>query len=170
MAQQNVTFGGNPVSLYGDLIKEGDTAPDFTAIDENLKSMSLSDFQNKIKIITAYPSIDTSVCAKQNRRMNEEAIKMSDDVVVLSISADLPFAQKRFCAAEGLDDVVTLSDHAYVEFGQKYGFLINELRLLARGNVIVDKNGVVRYVEVVPEIGNEPDYDKTLEALKQIKG
>jgi len=169
MEKVNVTFGGTPVKLSGEPIKEGDEAPDFTVINENLEPKKLSDYAGKIKLLTIYPSIDTSVCANQNRRMNEEAVNLGDDVVVLSLSADLPFAQKRFCGAEGLDNVITLSDHAYTDFGQKYGFLMEDFRLLARGNVIVDQYNQVRYVEFVPEIGQEPDYDKTLEALKEVK-
>lgn len=169
MEKVNVTFGGNPVKLSGSPVDVGDKAPDFVVINENLEQKRLSDYSGKIKLITIYPSIDTGVCAAQNRRMNEEAVNLGDDVVVLSISADLPFAQKRFCAAEGLNNVITLSDHAYSDFGEKYGFLMEDFRLLARGNIIIDKDDVVRYVEFVPEIGNEPDYEKTLESLKKVK-
>lgn len=169
MEDVKVTFGGNPVKLADSTIQVGDKAPDFVVINENLEHKRLSDFSGKIILLTVYPSIDTNVCAAQNRRMNEEAVNMGDDVVVLSISADLPFAQKRFCAAEGLNSVITLSDHAYSDFGKKYGFLMEDFRLLARGNVIIDKNNVVRYVEFVPEVGNEPDYEKTMEALKEVK-
>ena len=168
MSDVKVTFGGNPVTLHGKPIQENDKAPEFAVINDKLETKRLSDYAGKAKLIAVYPSIDTSVCAAQNRRMNEEASKLGDDVVVLSISADLPFAQKRFCAAEGLNNVITLSDHAYVEFGEKYGFLIEEMRLLARGTVIIDKNNTVRYVEFVPEIGNEPDYDKAIEELKKV--
>jgi len=115
-----------------------------------------------------YPSIDTGICAAQNRKFNEMATKSSGDVVVLSVSCDLPFAQSRFCAAEGLKNVVTLSDHKNVEFGTNYGFLIEELRLLARGTVIVDKDNVVKYVEFVPEIATEPDYEAAFKFINQL--
>lgn len=166
--KNKVTFGGNPVTLIGQEVKAGDVAPDFKVLDANLKPVSLSDYKDKIKVIAVYPSIDTGVCAAQNRRFNAEADKLGADVVVLSISCDLPFAQKRFCAAEGLNNVVTLSDHLDVDFGTKYGFLIKELRLLSRGTVIIDKKGVIRYVEYVPEVTHEPDYEKAMEEIKKL--
>ena len=125
----------------------------------------ISDFAGKVVIIAAYPSIDTGVCAAQNRRFNAEVNNL-DGVVVLSISCDLPFAQSRFCAAEGLDKIITISDHKDLEFGEKYGFVIKELRLLARGTVVIDKSGVVKYVEYVPEVTNEPDYEAALAVVK----
>lgn len=163
-----VTFKGNPVTLLGEPVKPGDKAPDFVVTDKGLAPCTLGDFRGKVKVIAVYPSIDTGICAAQNRKFNEIATTLSDDVVVLSISCDLPFAQSRFCAAEGLNNVVTLSDHKEADFGLKYGFLIEELRLLARGTVIIDKNDVVRYVEFVPEIATEPDYNATLTALHHI--
>ncbi len=167
--KNKVTFGGGPVTLMGQEVKVGDVAPEFTVVDANLKPVHLSDYKDKIKVIAVYPSIDTGVCAAQNRRFNAEADKFGSDVVVLSISCDLPFAQKRFCAAEGLTNVVTLSDHREVDFGTKYGFLIKELRLLSRGTVIVDKKGIIRYVEYVPEVTHEPDYAKAMEEIKELK-
>ncbi|MDD4193467.1 MAG: thiol peroxidase, partial [Mangrovibacterium sp.] len=110
---------------------------------------------------------DTGVCQAQNRRFNAEASNLGD-AVILSVSCDLPFAQNRFCAAEGLDKVITLSDHKEVDFGAKYGFLIKELRLLARGTVVIDKKGFVKYVEYVPEIASEPDYDAALSVIREI--
>lgn len=163
-----VTFKGNPVTLVGNEVKKGDKAPDFTLLDKTLTPKSLKDFSGKIKVLAIYPSIDTGICAMQNRKFNEMATTLSDDVVVLSVSCDLPFAQARFCAAEGLNNVITLSDHKETDFGLKYGFLIEELRLLARGTVIIDKSDVVQYVEFVPEIATEPDYEKAAEALKSI--
>lgn len=166
--KDKVTFKGNPVTLLGNEIKEGDKAPDFTALDNGLNPKKLSDYDGKVKILSVFPSVDTSVCSKQNRKFNEEAAKLSDDIVILAISNDLPFALNRFCDAEGIDKVTTLSDHKEVDFGTKYGFLIEELRLLARGVVVVDKNNQVKYVEYVPEIGNEPDYDSALNAAKSL--
>lgn len=166
--KDKVTFKGNPVTLLGNEIKEGDKAPDFTVLDNGLNPKKLSDYDGKVKILSVFPSVDTSVCSKQNRKFNEEAAKLSDDIVILAISNDLPFALNRFCDAEGIDKVTTLSDHKEVDFGTKYGFLIEELRLLARGVVVVDKNNQVKYVEYVPEIGNEPDYDSALNAAKSL--
>jgi thiol peroxidase len=162
-----VTFKGNPVTLVGNEIKVGDKAPDFTTLGSDLNLVKLSDFDGKVKVIAVYPSIDTGVFQAQNRRFNAEASNLGD-AVILSISCDLPFAQKRFCAAEGLDNVITLSDHKEVDFGTKYGFLIKELRLLARGTVVVDQKGFVKYVEYVPEIANEPDYDATLKVIHEL--
>jgi thiol peroxidase len=166
--QNKVTFKGEPVTLLGNEIKEGDKAPDFTVLDNGLNPKKLSDYKGKVKILSVFPSVDTSVCSKQNRRFNEEAAGLSDDIEILAISNDLPFALGRFCDAEGIDKVTTLSDHKDVDFGTKYGFLIEELRLLARGVVVVDQNDQVRYVEYVPEIGNEPDYESALNAAKKL--
>ncbi|GAF04553.1 thiol peroxidase [Saccharicrinis fermentans] len=162
-----VTFAGNPVTILGNEIKAGDKAPDFTALNNKLEPVKLSDFDGKVKIIVVYPSIDTGVCAAQNRRFNVEANNLKD-VVVLSVSVDLPFAQSRFCGAEGLDSIITLSDHKELDFGEKYGFVIEELRLLTRGTVIIDKDGIVKYIEHVPEITNDPDYEKALEVAKSL--
>lgn len=159
-----VTFAGNPVTLTGHEVKVGDKAPDFTGTNQSLEAVSLSSFAGKTVVIAIYPSIDTGICQKQNRKFNEIA-SSKKDVVVLSVSLDLPFAQKRFCATEGLNNIVTLSDYKEREFGNKYGFLIKELALLARGTVIIDKAGIVKLVELVPEITTEPNYDATLQLL-----
>lgn len=161
------TFLGNPLTLLGEPVKTGDHAPDFTAIGEGLKPVRLSDFAGKKIIISAVPSVDTGVCAAQTRRFNLEAASL-EDVVILTISCDLPFALGRFCAAEGIDKVITLSDHKDTDFGLKYGFLIEELRLLNRGIVIIGKDGMVSYVEFVSENTNHPDYDAALEAVKNL--
>jgi thiol peroxidase len=162
-----VTFAGKPVTLTGNAIKVGDKAPEFTGVNQKLETVSLSEFIGKTVVVAVYPSIDTGVCQQQNRRFNAIASE-KEDIVVLSVSLDLPFAQKRFCAAEGLDKIVTLSDHREREFGEKYGFLIKELALLARGTVVIDKKGTVQLVEIVPEITTEPDYDKTLKLLDEL--
>lgn len=162
-----VTFGGSPLTIVGEPIKVGDKAPDFTVLSASLEPVKLSDYDGKVRILAIYPSIDTGVCAAQNRRFNVEANKL-EGVVVLSISCDLPFAQSRFCAAEGLDNIVTLSDHKETEFGIKYGFLLKELRLLSRGTVIIDKEGIVKYVEYVSEVTNEPDFDAAIKAVNEI--
>ena len=163
-----VTFAGGPVTLTGSEIKVGDKAPDFTGINQSLEPVKLSSFAGKTVVIAVYPSIDTGVCQKQNYKFNQIANEM-EDVVVLSVSLDLPFAQKRYCAAEGLDSIVTLSDYKEREFGNKYGFLIKELALLSRGTVIIDKEGIVQLVEFVPEITTEPDYDAALACIEKIK-
>jgi len=162
-----VTFAGNPLTLLGNEIKVGDKAPDFTAIGAGLVPVKLSDFAGKTVIIAVYPSVDTSVCAAQNRRFNAEVNQLKN-TVVLSISCDLPFAQSRFCAAEGLENIKTISDHKDLDFGEKYGFVIKELRLLARGTVVVDKSGIVRYVEHVPEVTNEPNYEASLALVNSL--
>ena len=166
--QNKVTFKGNPVTLLGNPIKVGDDAPDFQVLDNGLQTQKLSDYAGKVRILSVFPSIDTSVCFQQNRKFNEKAANLSDDIVILAISNDLPFALNRFCDAEGIDKVVTLSDHKDVDFGTKYGFLIEEMRLLARGLVVVDQNGQVKYVEYVPEIAQEPDYESALNAAKDL--
>ena len=165
---QKVTFGGNPVTLVGNAAETGKTASEFTVLDSDMNPVKLSDFEGKIKVLSIAPSIDTPVCANQTRTFNKEATKMNDNVSVLSISVDLPFALKRFCAAEGIENVETLSDHKDLDFGTKYGFLIEEMRLLARGIVIIDEKNTIRYVEYVSEIGEEPNYEKALEEVRKL--
>lgn len=164
----NVTFKGNPVTLVGNEIKVGDKAPNFTVLANNLSENHLSDYKGKVKIISLFPSIDTGVCATQTRTFNKLASELSKDIAILCISNDLPFAQTRFCGAEGIDKVETLSDHRDVDFSTKYGFLIKELRLLARGVVVIDKNDKVCYVEYVPEVTHEPNYNAAIEAAKKL--
>lgn len=162
------TINGNPLTLVGEEIKVGKSAPDFTVLNNSLEAKRLSDFSGKVRILSIFPSIDTGVCAQQARRFNVEAAKLPD-VQILSISVDLPFALSRFCAAEGIDKNITLSDHRELDFGYKYGFVLEELRLLARGIVIVDRQGIVRYVEYVKELTDHPDYDRAIaEASKLV--
>lgn len=162
-----VTMMGNPLTLEGKLVKVGDTAPDFVALANDLQPVKLSDFKGKIVVISSIPSIDTGVCAMQTRRFNQEATNLKD-VVILSISCDLPFALGRFCGAEGIDNVRTLSDHKDTDFGLKYGFLLKELRLLNRGIIIIDKNEKVVYVDLVKENTDFPDFDAALAVLKKM--
>jgi thiol peroxidase len=169
MNNRKIIFGGNPVELAGNEIKIGDKAPEFTVLDIGLKPVKLSDFNGKTKLISIFPSIDTSVCSIQNHKFNNEAGSYDDKVAFLAISIDLPFALKRFCGAEGINNLKTLSDHREVDFGNKYGFLIKDLRLLARGVVIIDQDDIIRYVEIVPEIGHEPNYDEALKVLKALQ-
>lgn len=160
-----VTLGGDAVTLIGDEVKVGDQAKPFTVVDKENQPVSLGDAKGKKVIISVVPSIDTSICAAQTRRFNEEAANL-ENVVVYTISVDLPFALERFCAAEGIDAVKTLSDHKELNFGLAYGFVIEEARLLARGIVVLDENHTVKYVEYVPEVASHPDYDKALEVVK----
>lgn len=161
--------GGKPVTLLGHAIQVGEKAPDFTAYDSSMQAVSLHDYAGKVVIITVFPSIDTKVCATQTRSFNKQASAIPE-VQILSVSVDLPFALGRFCAAEGIDRVRTLSDYRHTEFGLKYGYLIDEIRLLARGTVIVDKQGLVRYVEMVPQLGQEPDYATAIGMASKLAG
>jgi len=163
-----ITFQGNPLTLLGTEIKVGDKAPEFTALGGDLSPVKLSDYAGKVVILSVFPSVDTPVCAAQNRVFNKQAAGLGEDIAIIGLSNDLPFALGRFCGAEGIDKVVTLSDHKDVDFGSKYGFLIEELRLLARGTVVIDKEGIVKHIEYVPEVTNEPNYDAALEAAKAL--
>ncbi len=160
-----ITIEGNPLTLLGEAIEVGTKAPDFTVLDAGLGPVKLSDSKGKKVIISVAPSIDTSVCAAQTRKFNEAASEI-DNTVVYAISVDLPFALGRFCAAEGIESIKVLSDHKDLDFGSQYGFVIDELRLLARGIVVVDEYGVVSHVEYVPEVTDHPDYDAALNAIK----
>ena len=145
MDNWKITFGGQPVTLVGTHLLPGDRAPRFEVLDGNLQPVASTQFKDKTMIISVFPSVDTSVCALQNIRFNREAARLDKDVVILSLSVDLPFAQKRFCAAEHIDNVRVYSDYRDLDFGMKYGFVIKELRLLGRGAVVVDRKGIVRY-------------------------
>lgn len=164
-----ITMHGNRFTLDGEIIQIGKQAPEFTAVDADLKPIKLSDYKGKIIVISSFPSIDTSVCSAQMHHFNQMATQLDKDVVIFAISCDLPFALKRYCAAEGIDQVVTLSDYKDVEFGTRYGFLIPALRLLTRGVILIGKDNEVKYVEYVPEITQEPNYEKALEAIKKLK-
>ena len=159
-----VTIEGNPLTLRGEAIKVGAVAPDFVVLDAGLNPVKLSDVKGKQVILSVAPSIDTGVCAAQTKRFNDEVAKL-ENTEIYAISVDLPFALGRFCGAEGIDNIKVLSDHKDLSFGEQYGFVIDELRLLARGIVVVGEDGVVKYVEYVPEVTNHPDYEKALEAL-----
>jgi thiol peroxidase len=165
-----VTIHGNPLTLVGNEINVGDRAPEFEVLGNDLQPVKLSDYQGKIRVISAIPSLDTPVCDMETRRFNTEAAKLGEDVVILTISMDLPFAQKRWCAAAGVDRVVTVSDHRRAEFGHAYGILIKELRLLARAVFVIDPQGIVRYVQLVGEVGQEPDYTAVIEAVRSLTG
>lgn len=160
-----VTFKGNPVTLVGTPLSVGDKAPDFRVLSNDLQEKSLSDFAGKVKLISVVPSLDTGICSEQTKRFNQEADKI-ENVHILTISMDLPFAQTRWCSAEGVKNLETLSDHRDADFGKKYGVLIEELRLLARAIFVVDENDHVTYVEYVKEVSSHPDYDAVLEHLQ----
>ncbi|MFS0673086.1 thiol peroxidase [Ornithinibacillus sp. 179-J 7C1 HS] len=162
----NVTFKQQPVTLLGNELKVGDQAPDFMVLTNDLEEKSLSDYKGKIKLISVVPSIDTGVCSIQTNRFNQEAQKL-DNVHVLTVSMDLPFAQKRWREVNNVECLDMLSDHRDADFGEKYGVLIKELRLLARSIFVVDSNDKVTYVEYVSEVSEHPDYDKALEAAKK---
>ena len=163
-----VTMKGKGLTLEGPELKPGDKAPEFSVLDQGLAPVILGDFAGKIKVISVTPSLDTPVCDMQARRFNEEAASLPGSTVVLNISVDLPFAIARFCTAAGIDRVKVLSDHRETSFGAAYGVLIKELRLLARAIIIVDGDDTVRYVEIVPEVTNAPDYDAALAALAKL--
>lgn len=164
-----ITMAGNPLTLLGEPTKVGELAQDFTLTNPNMSDENLSECNGQIIILSVFPSIDTDVCAAQTRTFNQKATELGDDVVILTISKDLPFALKRFCGAEGIENVHTLSDYKANDFGLKYGFLIKELQLLARGVVVIDKDFKIAYVEYVKELGDEPNYDKVMELVKKIR-
>ena len=167
--KRSVAMHGEPHTLRGKGVNVGDTAVNFKAIKQDSTEFDFyTDTENKVKIISVVPSVDTSVCALQTGRFNHEATGLSEDVVIITISVDLPFALKRFCAAEGIDRIEVVSDHRTLDFGEKYGFVIDELRLLTRGIVIVDRDNTIEYVEYVNEVSNHPDYDKALELVKRL--
>ncbi|KOO52462.1 thiol peroxidase [Viridibacillus arvi] len=163
-----VTFKNNPVTLVGNEVKVGDQAPGFTVLAPDLSEKTLQDYEGKIRLISVVPSIDTGVCDAQTRRFNEAASELGEDVAILTISCDLPFAQKRWCGANGIENVYTLSDHRNMSFGDAYGVHMKELRLLARSVFVVDQAGKVVYAEYVSEGTNHPDYEGALAAVKEL--
>ena len=165
---RTVSMHGKPLTLGGQELSLGMVAPDFTVLDQESNEVRLSEFKNKIKVISVTPSLDTPVCDLQLRRFNSEASQMPSDVVVLNISMDLPFAIKRFCAIAEIERAKALSDHRDASFGNAFGVLIKELRLLARAVFILDRDNKVRYIEIVPELSNHPDYDKALQSLRTL--
>ena len=159
------TLKGNPMTLVGPELKPGDAAPEFSVVDSSLKPVNLSDTGHRMRIFSVVPSLDTPVCDAQTKRFNEEAAKLND-VDIYTVSMDLPFAQKRFCNSFALDNVKMLSDHKDASFGQAYGTLIKELRILSRAIFVVGPDNKLKYVEYVPEVGNFPDYEAALSAVK----
>ncbi len=169
MRNDVVKMGGNAVTLRGQAIAAGMKAPDFKAVTQDLGNFQLyQDTAGKIKVISVAPSIDTGICSLQTIRFNQEAAELKEHVDIVTITVDLPFAQKRYCAAEGIENIHVVSDHKDLDFGEQYGFVIDELRLLARGIVVVDRENQVRYVEYVPEVSTHPDYDQALEVIRSL--
>jgi thiol peroxidase len=163
-----ITMKGNPLTLMGNTLKVADRAPDFTVLDNNLNPVSLSSYKGKVCVLSSVPSLDTPVCDMETRRFNQEASGLGSNVAILTISMDLPFAQKRWCGSAGVDKVVTLSDHRDASFGTSYGVLIKELRLLARAVFVIDRAGVIRYIEIVKELTQEPNYQAVLSAVRKL--
>lgn len=161
-----VTFKGAPLTAIGPELKVGDAAPDFALVAPDLSIKTLKDSAGKTRLLSVVPSLDTGICQLQAKRFNEEASQLPAGVEVIVISADLPFAQKRFCGAEGTDKIQTLSDHREMSFGDAYGTHVKELRVLSRSIFVVDKNDKIAYVEYVPEIASHPNYDAALAAVK----
>ncbi|HNV85425.1 MAG TPA: thiol peroxidase [Candidatus Omnitrophota bacterium] len=161
-----ITFQSNPLTLVGPEIRPGDPAPDFKVTAGDLSPAGLKDFQGKTILISVVPSLDTPVCDMQTRKFNQEIGNLAGEFSALTISMDLPFAQKRFCSTAGIEKIKTLSDYQDASFGIAYGVLIKELRLLTRAVFIVGRDGKIRYAEYVKEITQHPDYEKALQALK----
>ncbi|NEU29901.1 thiol peroxidase [bacterium LRH843] len=166
MAQ--VTFKNNPITLLGNEVKVGEKAPNFTVLANDLSEVTLDSSKGSVRLISVIPSIDTGVCDQQTRRFNEEAANLNN-VQVITVSVDLPFAQKRWCAAAGIENVQTVSDHRDLSFGEAYGVAIQELRLLTRAVFVIDSNDVVTYAEYVQEATNHPNYEAAIEAANSAK-
>lgn len=163
-----VTIHGSPLTLLGPALAVGDHAPPFTLLDNDLKPVTLDDSKGKVRLITVVPSLDTPVCDTMTRRFNEEAAGLSEDVVVYTVSVDLPFAQKRWCGAAGIERVQTLSDYQERDFGLLYGLLTKELKLLARAVLVVNRAGQIVHFELVKEVTDEPNYALAMEAVKRL--
>lgn len=161
-----ITMHGDGLTLLGNEVKVGDKIADVALVGNDLSEVWLSSFRGKVCVISVVPSLDTPVCDVMTRRFNEEAAKLGDEVAVLTVSMDLPFAQSRWCGAAGIENVITLSDHRDAAFGEAFGVLIKGIRLLARAVFVVDTDGVVRYEQIVPELTEEPDYNAVLSAVK----
>ncbi len=163
-----ITMHGKPLILKGNEVKAGDPAPDATLLDNDLNPVTISSYRGKVCVISSVPSLDTPVCDLETRRFNQEAEALGNDVVILTVSMDLPFAQKRWCGAAGVERVITLSDHRDASFGEAYGMLVKELRLLARAVHVIDREGVVRYIQIVNEMSEEPDYAEVINEIKKL--
>ena len=161
---RTITFTGNPLTLTGNELKTGMKAPEFLVLTQDMKEVHLADFKGKVKVVSVFPSLDTPVCDLQVKEFNKRSASFSKDVVVIGVSKDLPFAQKRFCSEHDITNLI-VSDYRDTSFGNNYGLLIKELNLLARAVLIIDKNDIVRYIDLAPELTKPPDYDAALKAL-----
>ena len=168
MNRPGMFIGAREFEVSGAMLKVGDPAPDFRLTGNDWGTRTLASYEGKIKIISVVPSLDTRVCSAQTRRFNQAATEVSDEIVILTVSADLPYAQQRWCGAEGITSVETLSDHRDVNFGASYGFLVDALRILQRGVIVLDRTNVVCYAEYVPIIGNEVNFDGALEVARSL--
>jgi thiol peroxidase len=163
-----VSFQGTPLTLRGNVLKVGDAAPDFEALDNTMAPLRLAAFKERLRIVASVPSVDTVLCDQEARRLNKMAHELAEDVVILPISMDLPFALERWCGVSHVRDIYTLSDHRKAEFGKKYGVLIKELRLLSRAIFVIDEADVLRHIEYVPELAQHPDYEAVIDAIRRI--
>ena len=164
-----VTFKGKPMTLIGPELKVGDAAPDFDAVDSGLAAVNLASSAGKARLFSVVPSLDTPVCSDQTKKFNEELSNLPDSPQVFTVSADLPFAQARFCGAENVE-IPTISDHRELSFGNNYGVTIKELKLLTRAIFVIDPQDKITYLEIVPEITDHPNYEKAIEAAKNSAG
>lgn len=167
-SNKNITMKGNPVAVTGLEVTEGNEAPSFKLTAQDMSDISLESFSGKVLTILAFPSVDTPVCATETKKFNELAASLSDDVAILAVSMDLPFAQKRFCAAEGISAVQTGSDFKHRTFGENYGVLLSEIGIFARAVFVIDRDKTIKHVEYVTEIAEEPDYDAAIGAIKSL--
>ncbi len=162
---ENITLKGNKVTILGNSISVGQTLPKFKLTGTDMSDITNDTYKGKKLVLSIVPSLDTPTCQIQTKRFNEEATKLGDDVVVLTVSLDLPMAQKRWCGAEGVENVVTASDYKHRAFGEDFGVYIQEIGLLARAIIVADKDGKVTHVEYVDEVANEPNYEAALTAI-----
>ena len=167
--ERTVTMHGTTVALAGNPVKEGDQAPDFEAAGNDMTPVRLADFAGKVVVLLSVPSLDTPVCDQEVRRFNKEATDLGENVVVLVVSMDLPFAQQRWCGGNGIDRVLAVSDYKTAEFGRAYGVLMEDARLLTRAVWVLDRDGVVRHHELVPEVADEPDYEAALATARKLQ-
>ena len=167
-SNQNITFKGNKITVQGDAVKEGQAAPDFKLTAGDMSDLGLEKFKNKVLILSVVPSLDTPVCSTQTKKFNDEAVKLSEDVMVLTVSRDLPFAQNRWCGANAAERIKTASDFKFRTFGKSYGAELPDLGLLSRAVFVIDKQGKVQHVEYVTEVTAEPDYESAIAKAKQL--
>lgn len=166
-SNKNITFKGNQLTILGNEIKEGQSAPDFRLVGKDMADVTLDNFKGKVLILSVVPSLDTPTCSIQTKRFDQEATSLSKDTVILTVSMDLPFAQARWCGAQEVENVVTASDYKYRSFGETYGTLIKEMGLLTRAVFVVGKDGKIKHVDYVPSISDEPDYTAALQKAKE---